>query len=289
MYKSIVEPKTYFVGSLPGTVQDEELTSYFSRFGGVVGIDVIKKRRSNICRGYGFVLIDLNISESDFLSSEHYFEGRKLTVEPYIDGARLSSKKAEFANRRLFIKNLPPWVTDADLWQYFSKFGKVELAYKAANHDHHRSLNIGCVTFSDTASLDRVMASSTHVVGGQQVKCDRFNRKDKLSPCRQETCLTPNPSNRFMGKSGVMNFSLAHPSSSGQNRKQRPTLPTNNYRKMGFPNFPTEILPKDRKSGKLKAQPLVTSTFDIEIKIFERILRERHNENSNNVRFNLLK
>ena len=301
-------PRTYFVGSLPGTVHDGELFDYFARVGRVVSLEVIKKRRNSICKGYGFVTLELRISEQEFLSTPHTFQGRRLTIEPYIDGEQLSLKKAEFQHRRLFIKNLPPWVSDADLVAYFSKYGHVEIAYKAKNYDQpNLKPAIGCVHFASAESLDFALAQPEHQIGGQFVKCDRFKEKKSLASGSQKKVshqphlkLVTSPK-RKSEKPGEIGYYYSNQLRSYEkNRLPYPRIGSSSW-SVSFPQSFEDH--KAARTGLDQSDPciqaflvqknnrskILSSAFEAENENIQRIFKIRHQEKGCNVRFNLLR
>lgn len=170
--------QSYFVGSLPGPVNELELRRYFEEFGRLISLDIIKKRNTNLCKGYGFLAIALHCPEREFLAKSHVFEDRVLTIEPFVLGSKLSFKKIEFKNRRLFVKNLSPQISDIDLKDYFSQFGQVDNAYTAKNYDLHKKGGpIGCVHFKDSATIEKVLSQNLHFICGHLVKCERFQER----------------------------------------------------------------------------------------------------------------
>lgn len=62
-------PKNIYVGNLPYSMTDEELTNIFSPFGNVTSARVIKDRFTDRSRGFGFVEME-NDEEADKAISE---------------------------------------------------------------------------------------------------------------------------------------------------------------------------------------------------------------------------
>lgn len=173
MYKE--EGSKYFVGSLPGSVKNDEVWDHFARFGTILSVDVIRNQQTQYCKGFGFIRIILGVSERQFLLDKHLFKGsRKLTVQRHLEGRELHKKKEEFDSTRLFLTGLMPWITEDDLIAYFSQYGTVELAFTAFNKNKVREQNLGCVHFDNTTILDRVIQESPHMISGSRVKCARY-------------------------------------------------------------------------------------------------------------------
>ncbi|PPR00029.1 hypothetical protein CVT24_009038 [Panaeolus cyanescens] len=84
-HEKITDPTTLFVGGLelfgPGAWNEEKLTSFFSRFGGLESVKVV--RPINSCAGFAFVKFDNVEGPARAVSEEHnrVYEGRTMRVQ----------------------------------------------------------------------------------------------------------------------------------------------------------------------------------------------------------------
>ncbi len=71
-----------FVGSLPWSVNDEELKSNFEKHGTVVSAKVIMDRDTNRSRGFGFVEMESSSDASNAMSAlnDSELNGRNIVV-----------------------------------------------------------------------------------------------------------------------------------------------------------------------------------------------------------------
>lgn len=176
------EGSRYFVGSLPGSVRRDDVWHHFSKYGTVLEVDIIKNPVTQYCKGFGFVRIYLNISEEEFLYGAHEFQGsRRLTVQRHLAGDELYKKRQEFDSTRLFLTGLTSWITESDLKAYFSRYGKVALAFTANNKSKEREQNLGCVHFENADIIDQVVTESPHMICGTKIKCARYFGKNVKS------------------------------------------------------------------------------------------------------------
>jgi RNA recognition motif-containing protein len=73
--------KTLYVGNLPWNTTSEDLTDFFSQYGGVIGSRIITDRETGRSRGFGFV--EVEDDEAERLAGElngKDYNGRALTV-----------------------------------------------------------------------------------------------------------------------------------------------------------------------------------------------------------------
>jgi RNA recognition motif-containing protein len=171
-------PTKYFVGSLPGNTQTQALEMHFSKYGKVVSLEIIKNPKTSLSKGYGFLLIQLYLPESEFICIEHYFANRVISVRPYMKGKDLQQNTLSFLSKRLFVKRVPEWMNEQDLYEYFVQFGPIEMVYVTPNFAV-KQLNslIGFVHFVQKASLDDVLQSEMHYIKGRPVKCSAYDRE----------------------------------------------------------------------------------------------------------------
>ena len=95
-------------------------------------------------------------------------------------GRDLVRNKHEILSRRIFIKKVPEYITEADISQYFSFFGQIDLTYVAKNFGNVDSeLNIGFVNFLQHESVQLVLRQNTHVVRGYPLHCQAFKPKNE--------------------------------------------------------------------------------------------------------------
>lgn len=170
--------KKYFIGSLPGLLEEDQLQEYLSSFGQVHHLEIVLKKRTKVCRGYAFLSIALSVPEADFLGRPHEFRGRSIYVRSHVQGNMLQHLKQDIAARRLFINNLPRSVTSYDLKYYFQQYGDVELAYISPNFRAKKVKSfLGFINFNDEESLKRVLNEPLHMIKGLTLNCMPFHCK----------------------------------------------------------------------------------------------------------------
>lgn len=202
-YPTKSSPTKYFVGSLPGNTLPQTLEMYFSKYGKIVSLEIIKNPKTNLSKGYGFLLIQLYRPESEFLSIEHFFSNRVISVRSYMKGKDLQQNTVSFLSKRLFVKRVPEWMNDQDLYEYFIQFGPIEMVYVTPNFAV-KQLNslIGFVHFVEKESLDEVLQSELHYIKGRPVKCSAYDREKTKKTISNENILVSNKNEQlYLGHS----------------------------------------------------------------------------------------
>lgn len=177
--------ENYYIGSLPGLVEGRELRHYLSQFGEVQGLEIIKDPATNKCKGYAFLSINLHIGEQEFLSIRHRYGNRVIFLRPKLRGSDLQVHKEGFQLKRLFISTVSSSLTDKHLFEYFSTFGSVDLAYFVQNYSKFGNKDpkrFGYVNFHSEVAVKRVLVKSKHIINGEVVKCESFRDKSISIP-----------------------------------------------------------------------------------------------------------
>ena len=118
--------RTVFISNLGFSVTEEDLRDFLSSTGPVIDVRLVKKSTGQ-SKGYAFVEFENSQTAQEALKRDNEF----LTGRPVYISECDPSKKREFKydtgleKNKLFIGNLDPGVTRAELIQCFSQFGKV--------------------------------------------------------------------------------------------------------------------------------------------------------------------
>ena len=168
----------FFLGSLPGNLDENLLLNYFSDFGKIISLEIIKNPKTNLSKGFGFLVINLNITLVEFTSSIHTFNNRNISVRRYLKGKELENNVQSIMSKRLFIKRIPEWIVEKDIKEYFQQFGNIEMVYLTQNYavKQIKSL-IGFVHFELEYSINKVLESEIHYVKNAALRCSIYDPK----------------------------------------------------------------------------------------------------------------
>ena len=77
--------------------------------------------------------------KSTILSKSHFLGKKIVKVREYMTKSQLKSHIEEIRLTRIFLKNIPSNVNNEQLKQFFTKFGKVKIAYATVKDKNPRS------------------------------------------------------------------------------------------------------------------------------------------------------
>lgn len=110
-----------FVSHLPSFIDDVALRNLFARFGPIVSSVVMRDIYSGVSRGIAFVEFELESSAAEAISNLD-----KLVIDDKTISVQRGKRFSRGApTSRVFIRNIPKTVTEAELYDVCSKFGDV--------------------------------------------------------------------------------------------------------------------------------------------------------------------
>ncbi|KAH9287063.1 Heterogeneous nuclear ribonucleoprotein A2 -like protein 2 [Echinococcus granulosus] len=178
------QDKKLFVGGLHHSTTEGQLREFYSQWGEITDVVVMKDQRTGKSRGFGFV----TFAESSSVDAAQ-------AARPHtIDGKTIDSKRAmpreetspevHAAVKKIFVGALKKDVTNEDLSQYFSQFGTVVDASVVMSKDRNESRGFAFVTFDDTDAVDKVILSKPHSINENKIDVRKALSKDEMNRIR---------------------------------------------------------------------------------------------------------
>ena len=168
-----------FVGGLNYLSLRDDIKSYFQTFGKVQSCSLLTDKNTGKSRGFAFVSIKdpQNILEKKILSRKHEINGKIVDVKPVVEG-----KKREDmidSSKKIFVGGLEPSVTEKDLIEFFSKFGKVKDASVLFDNNRNASRGFGFVSFEDKNVIENLVNNNNFVLKGRKIDVKRAQPKSE--------------------------------------------------------------------------------------------------------------
>lgn len=156
---------------------DVSLHKAFSEYGEIIDAKVQQDRSTGQSRGFGFVLFK-DRSVMEFVVANHsnmVIDGQKVEVKEALPPGACATKSADqqLPKFKVFVGGISAKTTDADLREYFAKFGELLECHIVMNRTNSNVRRFGFVTFSDLSTFNRVLQHpSKHVIDGCVVDCE---------------------------------------------------------------------------------------------------------------------
>merc|ERR1719210_721992 len=179
-----------FVGNLEVQTTEDDLRSYFEKFGEIEDVIIHKFADSGKSRGFGFVTFTSSSGvDSVQLKRPHQLNGQKLDTKRNLPKTDYGHEDARVT--KIYIGapedekgtggnyGLNDETTDEVLTTYFEQFGQVTRVDQLVWRDSGRKRGYGYVEFEDEDAVDKVVLIGIHTV--KDVKLEACKAIDKNS------------------------------------------------------------------------------------------------------------
>ncbi|KAL6592273.1 hypothetical protein ACP70R_049537 [Stipagrostis hirtigluma subsp. patula] len=166
-----------FVGGVAWETTEETFSKHFEKYGAITDSVIMKDKHTKMPRGFGFVTFSDPSVIDKVLEDEHVIDGRTVEVKRTVPREEMSTKDGP-KTRKIFIGGLPPSLSEDELRDHFSSYGKVLEHQIMLDHSTGRSRGFGFVTFESEDSVERVISEGRmRDLGGKQVEIKKAEPK----------------------------------------------------------------------------------------------------------------
>ncbi len=177
------EERKLFLGGLSLDTVEKDLRKHFTQFGQIVDVQVMRDREAGVSRGFAFVTFACSfMAEAAFEHDEHIINEVKIVPQyatpdiprykktmPELD-AQLDDECKD--KRSIFVGALKETISEDNLVQYFSGFGKVLRAVKITDKESGAKKTYGFVDFSDYGIVRKIMNVTKHYIQGKRIRVE---------------------------------------------------------------------------------------------------------------------
>ncbi|KAJ4891551.1 RNA-binding (RRM/RBD/RNP motifs) family protein [Raphanus sativus] len=184
-----------FIGGISWETDENLLREYFSNFGEVSQVTVMRDKATGRPRGFGFVAFSDPAVIDRVLQDKHHIDNRDVDVKRAMsrdeqspagrqgsfNGNRSFDSGGGGANvrtKKIFVGGLPPALTSDEFRAYFETYGPVSDAVIMIDQATQRPRGFGFVSFDSEDSVDLVLHKTFHDLSGKQVEVKRALPKD---------------------------------------------------------------------------------------------------------------
>ncbi|KAK0236835.1 RNA-binding domain-containing protein [Armillaria gallica] len=173
-----------FIGGLNWDTTDEGLRDYFSQFGKVDAVTIMRDP-SGTSRGFAFLTFEDPSAVQVVTAQDHFLDGKA------IDPKRAIPREEHLRNTRYFVGGLAPSTTSDSMKEFFSAYGKVVDATVMLDRESGRSKGFGFVTFEDAANSDQLVGKNL-VLDDKQIEVKTAQPRSQREQARNNAGVVNN-------------------------------------------------------------------------------------------------
>lgn len=163
-----------FVGGLSWETTVKDLKEYFQKYGTVVDCTLKTDPTTGRSRGFGFVLFeDAESVEKVLAEKQHLLHGRN------IDPKRAKARGGREPILKVFVGGLDPSVSEAEIKEYFKKFGKVTELDLPYDKQKGQRRAFCFVSFETEEIVDKVCEEAKQEIAGKRVDVKKATPKSE--------------------------------------------------------------------------------------------------------------
>ncbi len=179
--------KILFVGGIPKDCTDIELYEFLSRFDEVLWQRIEFDHITAQPKGFAYAVLKTPEGYNRVLNShDHMIRDLQIGVSMWKDPKDYLNEKDKVMRRKIFVKRLHPTCNEAELYNYFSQFGRLEKSEIRRSHIDNTSRRIGFIIYENEDGANKCLDAKLHVMNGREIvvkKCKNTTeaRKEKLN------------------------------------------------------------------------------------------------------------
>lgn len=160
------EPE-FFIGGLPSYVTSSQLAAYFAQFGRVAEARVMRYRDGK-SRGFAFLRFEGSEPTTALSKVGHLFlDGKEIECKLALSRDQSKIHNVFETQKKIFVSNLGPHLTEEDICNYFSVYGPVAKVRIVTCIDSDQSRGFGYITFdSESAAKSALESRTAHYIRG---------------------------------------------------------------------------------------------------------------------------
>ncbi|KAF7833201.1 heterogeneous nuclear ribonucleoprotein 1-like [Senna tora] len=170
-----------FIGGLARDTTLDTFVKYFEKYGEITDSVIMKDRHTGRPRGFGFITYADPSVVDQVIQEDHVINGKQVEIKRTIPKG--AAQENDFKTKKIFVGGIPSMVTEEELKNFFSKYGKVVEHEIIRDHTTKRSRGFGFVVFDNEKVVDNILTNGNMIdMAGTQVEIKKAEPKKSSNP-----------------------------------------------------------------------------------------------------------
>lgn len=170
-----------FIGGLSYNTTEESLSDFFSQWGELTDCVVMQDPSTKRSRGFGFVTFSHAHMVDDCMNNRpHKLDNREVEAKRAVSREESHKPGIHKSVKRMFMGGVKEPITEEDVTNYFSSYGKVESVELLTDKASSKKRGFGFVNFDDYDVVDKIVQTRRHVISGVSIEVAKaFSKEDQ--------------------------------------------------------------------------------------------------------------
>ncbi|KAJ7963584.1 Heterogeneous nuclear ribonucleoprotein 1 [Quillaja saponaria] len=174
-------PGKIFIGGLAKDTTFVTFNKHFGKYGQITDAVIMKDRYTGQPRGFGFITYADPSVVDQVIEDTHTINGKQVEIKRTIPKGQGQSK--DFKTKKIFVGGIPSTVSEDELNDFFSKYGKVVEHQIIRDHETNRPRGFGFVIFDSEEVVDELLSKGNMIdMAGTQVEIKKAEPKKASNP-----------------------------------------------------------------------------------------------------------
>ncbi|XP_071736705.1 uncharacterized protein [Rutidosis leptorrhynchoides] len=171
-------PGKIFIGGLAKDTTIDAFVKYFGKYGELTDSVIMKDRQTGRPRGFGFVTYADPAVVDTVIAETHIINGKQVEIKRTIPKGAGERESKDFRTKKVFVGGIPTSVTEDELKDFFSKYGKVVEHEIIRDHATNRSRGFGFIVFDSEQVVDTMLLDGNMIdMNGTKVEIKKAEPK----------------------------------------------------------------------------------------------------------------
>uniref|UniRef100_A0A5S6QRE6 RRM domain-containing protein n=1 Tax=Trichuris muris TaxID=70415 RepID=A0A5S6QRE6_TRIMR len=176
-----------FIGGITLKTTDDDLKEFYSKWGDITDVVVMRDPVTKRSRGFGFVTYaEPDMVNAAMASRPHVIDGKEVEPKRAMPKDVMNKPEAHVSVKKVYISGIKDEHTEEMLREYFSKYGSVVEVDIKVDQATGKKRGFAFVTFDDYDPVDRVVLERSHMIDNKRCDVKKALSKEEMKRIQQQ-------------------------------------------------------------------------------------------------------